>query len=92
MYINRRKFIQVSGFFSVGLLLVFYLFGKSNLEVVVEEIELNVYFKISIDGYIQIIVKNLEIGQGVKMVLLMIIVEELEVEWDKIEVVQVGVD
>lgn len=91
-HINRRKFIQVSGLSSAGLLLAFHLPGKSNPEKAVEEIELNAYLKISTDGRIQIVAKNPEIGQGVKTSLPMIVAEELEVEWDQIEVVQAGAD
>ena len=83
-HINRRKFIQVGGLSSAGLLLAFHLPGKSNPEMAVEEIELNAYLKISTDGHIQIVAKNPEIGQGVKTALPMIVAEELEVEWDQI--------
>lgn len=91
-HINRRKFIKVGGLSSAGLLLAFHLPGKSTPEKAAEAIELNAYLKISPDGHIQIMAKNPEIGQGVKTSLPMIIAEELEVDWAKIEVVQAGAD
>ncbi|MBX2877123.1 MAG: molybdopterin-dependent oxidoreductase [Saprospiraceae bacterium] len=91
-HINRRKFIKIGGLSSAGLLLAFHLPGKNTKEQLAETIELNAYLKISPDGLIQIMAKNPEIGQGVKTSLPMIIAEELEVDWEKIEVVQAGAD
>lgn len=91
-HINRRKFLQVGGLSSAGLLLAFHLPARHQEETLAENMELNAFLSISTNGHIQLVAKNPEIGQGVKTSLPMIIAEELEVDWEKIEVVQAGAD
>ena len=50
--------------------------------------ELNPYVIIASDESVQIINPVPEIGQGVRTALAMLVAEELEVSWDKVEVVQ----
>lgn len=89
--INRRDFLKLSGIAGSGLIIGIGLLDSkianaSPSFAAQETFEPNVYLKISSDGKIIIMAKNPEIGQGVKTSLPQIIAEELEVNWEQIEV------
>ncbi|MFN7120039.1 MAG: molybdopterin cofactor-binding domain-containing protein [Saprospiraceae bacterium] len=87
--INRRHFLKISSIAGTGLLLQVPLIGKTGkLNNDGTPFTPNVYLQIGTDNKIIIFAKNPEIGQGVKTSLPMIIAEELEVDWNKIEVQQ----
>jgi isoquinoline 1-oxidoreductase subunit beta len=94
--INRRAFLKLSAISGTGLLLGISLINSKN-SIAAAKIELtsfepSAFLKIGSDNRITIMAKNPEIGQGVKTSLPQIIAEELEVEWDKIEVLQADFD
>ncbi len=85
--INRRNFIKISGLTGTGLILSFPLIAQTEKKPTFT-FEPNGFLKIGADNSILIFAKNPEIGQGVKTSLPMIIAEELEVDWEQIEVQQ----
>lgn len=91
MKIGRRDFLKISGIAGTGLILGFGL-SASGKDRVAASFEPNAFLKIGSDNSILVYAKNPEIGQGVKTSLPMIIAEELEVNWDKIQVIQAPLD
>ncbi|AUC14573.1 isoquinoline 1-oxidoreductase [Tenacibaculum sp. SZ-18] len=92
---SRRNFLRTSALATGGLLVGFNLFTacKSEAKPPVNIANLNfndfnAFIKIADNGYVTIYSPNPEIGQGVKTAMPMIIAEELDVEWDKVNVVQ----
>ena len=92
---SRRNFLRTSALASGGLLVGFNLFTacKSEAKPPVDIANLNfndfnAFIQIADNGYVSIFSPNPEIGQGVKTSMPMIIAEELDVEWDKVNVVQ----
>ncbi len=96
---SRRNFLRTSALASGGIMIGFNLFiaCKPNVKpsVDVENLnfnDFNAFIKISDEGYVTIYSPNPEIGQGVKTSMPMIIAEELDVEWDKVQVAQAPLD
>ncbi len=92
---SRRNFLRTSALASGGLLVGFNLFTacKSEAKPPVDIANLNfndfnAFIQIADNGYVSIFSPNPEIGQGVKTAMPMIIAEELDVEWNKVNVVQ----
>lgn len=99
MNFSRRNFLRTSALASGGMLIGFNLFTacKPGVEPPVDISilnfnDFNAFIKISDEGYVTIYSPNPEIGQGVKTSMPMIIAEELDVEWDKVNVAQGDLD
>jgi isoquinoline 1-oxidoreductase beta subunit len=90
--ITRRDFLKISGGAGAGLLLGFYLPMANRLAASPRVAEgkfasnPNAFIRIAPDDTVTIIVHKSEMGQGVYTSLPMLVVEELEADWNKVRV------
>lgn len=96
---SRRNFLRATALASGGILIGFNFVAACKIDakmpVDVESLnfnDFNAYIKISDEGFVTIFSPNPEIGQGVKTSMPMIIAEELDVDWNKVTVVQAGLN
>jgi isoquinoline 1-oxidoreductase beta subunit len=93
--ISRRNFLRVSALAGGGMMLALHLDDMSGVlaqGVRPAALSPNSFIKITPDGVITIVAKNPEVGQGVKTSMVMLIAEELDVEWKDIKIEQALVD
>ena len=88
--INRRDFIKYTGLSTAGLAFGFYI---SSSEILLAQeaktiFSPNLWLQIDKDGIVTITMHRSEMGQKVWTSLPMIVAEELEADWSKIQVVQ----
>ena len=86
--VDRRTFIKLSTAASGALIAGVYLQSCISEKPPATAYEFSPLIKIDTDGWVTLIAKNPEIGQGVKTALPMILAEELGAAWDKVRVVQ----
>jgi len=91
--LNRRSFLKASALVGGGLMIQFSALAKFGLAekgidagAAAEWNEINGYIKITADNVIKIICPNPEFGQNVMTSLPMMVGEELDVDWKKVEV------
>src|SRR5580704_8674413 len=85
--LSRREFVAVGVAAGAGLVIGFYLpHGGRGKEI----FSPNSYVRITPDDKIIIVVARSEMGQGVRTALPMILAEELEADWKRIEIEQAG--
>jgi isoquinoline 1-oxidoreductase subunit beta len=92
----RRNFLKVSLAAGGGMLLTATIpmlakaatLGRPGPDVV----GLNAYVRIAPDGKVTVTAKNPEVGQGVKMMLPMLIAEELDADWASVQIEQADLD
>lgn len=85
--VSRRNFLRVSMIAGGGMLVGFSTLGNEAEQDADETpFSPNAYIKISPDGTITMMSPNPEIGQGVKTSLVMLIAEEMNVDWQKIQI------
>jgi isoquinoline 1-oxidoreductase subunit beta len=86
--LSRREFVAAGVAAGAGLVVGFYLphKGKAGREF----FSPNAYVRITPDDKITIVVARSEMGQGVRTALPMILAEELEADWKRIEIEQAG--
>ena len=93
--VSRRNFLRVSALAGGGMLIAVHFDGVSELFAQpggAASLSPNSFIKISPDGVITIIAKNPEVGQGVKTSMVMLIAEELDVDFNAIKIEQAVVD
>lgn len=94
--VDRRAFLRVSALAGGGIL-IGALYRDTGVGVLdaaepIADFVPNVYITITPDNVVTIVAKNPEIGQGVKTMLPMLIADELDVDWEKVRVVQADQD
>jgi isoquinoline 1-oxidoreductase subunit beta len=96
MVMNRRSFLRVTAIAGGGLLAAVYLEPVSDVFAQGGPAPMNfvpnAFVKIGPDGFVTIMSKNPEIGQGIKTSLPMLIAEELDVEWKNVRIEQADLD
>jgi isoquinoline 1-oxidoreductase subunit beta len=92
----RRSFLKVSLAAGGGMLLTATLPNLAKAATLGEAgpdaAALNAYLRIAPDGKVTITAKNPEVGQGVKMMLPMLIAEELDADWAAVQIEQADLD
>ena len=87
--LSRREFISAGVAAGAGLVIGFYLpHGSKGSNG--DAFSPNAYLKITPDDKVIVVVPRSEMGQGVRTSLPMILAEELEADWKKIEIEQAG--
>jgi isoquinoline 1-oxidoreductase subunit beta len=85
--LSRREFIAAGTAAGAGLVIGFYLpHGEKSREA----FSPNAYLRITSDNKITIVCARSEMGQGVRTALPMILAEELDADWNHIEIEQAG--
>ncbi|MBO0324376.1 xanthine dehydrogenase family protein molybdopterin-binding subunit [Muricauda sp. CAU 1633] len=85
--LNRRNFLQLTASASGALVLGLHFQSCMPNEPAVNY-PLLPLIEIDTEGWVTLIAKNPEIGQGIKTALPMILAEELGADWNKVKVVQ----
>ncbi len=92
----RRNFLKASLAVGGGLLLTATIHRVSDAATLgkpgPDAVALSAYVRIAPDGKVTITAKNPEVGQGVKIMLPMLIAEELGVSWDDVQIQQADLD
>jgi isoquinoline 1-oxidoreductase subunit beta len=94
--LSRRNFLRVSALAGGGMMIAVHLDGIADVfaqgRAGGAALSPNAFIKITPDGVITIVAKNPEVGQGVKTSMVMLIAEELDVDFKDIRIEQADVD
>lgn len=90
--LDRREFLTVAATAAGGLLLGVRPARAGNAEAARAAVGLTAFVEIAPSGAVTIASKNMEIGQGVKTALPMLVAEELDADWERVRVVEAPFD
>ena len=82
--VNRRSFLKTGAAAAGGLLVSFYVPGRSALSAATSDAKLNAYVHVGADDSVTLFIHKAEMGQGTVTSLSMLLAEELECDWNKI--------
>ncbi len=83
--LSRRRFLEIGSATGVGLFVGFHIPVRSRFSPLAASAELNAFIHIGTDEVVTIFVNESEMGQGVLTSLPMILADELEADWSKIQ-------
>ena len=83
---SRRNFLKTGAILSGGLLISFAVPGASRLKNKDADFAPNAYLRIGTNDDIHVVLAHSEMGQGIWTTLTMLIAEELDADWSKIQV------
>ncbi len=86
--LSRRTVLKASVLAGGGLMLSATIPGIARAAAGGKAAPLNAFITIAPDNTITIVGKNPEIGQGIKTMLPMIVAEELDADWDTVQIIQ----
>jgi len=88
--LDRRNFLRLGSVAGGGLLLGVYLpaRGEDGPDSVAVELAPNAFLRIDPNGDVTIWVAKVEMGQGVRTTLPMIVADELDADWSRVRVLQ----
>lgn len=87
--LSRREFLKVGSVVGSGLAIGFYFpFGNKLMGVQENSFKPNSFINVMPDDKIVVSVAKAEMGQGVWTSLPMLIAEEMDADWEKIEIIQ----
>ena len=92
--IDRRSFLRATAVGGGAMMLALYLdpaFGQGPPAPAVTLLPAS-FLRIAPDGTVTIMAKNPEVGQGIKVMLPMLIAEELDADWKSVKIEQADVD
>lgn len=97
LMLDRRNFLRATAIAGGGFMLASYFeplsaFTQQAGRPAPPPLEPNAFVSIDANGIATIVAKNPEIGQGVKVMLPMLIAEELDVEWKNVRIEQGDLD
>jgi len=92
---KRREFLRFSLAASGGLLIGFYLPGKSKMALAQDQSKAftpNAFVRVASDGSVTLVMPQVEMGQGTYTAMPMLLAEELEVALDQIQLAHAPAD
>ena len=93
MNASRREFLKTSAIAGGGLIVGFTLPGAARLaQAAGKEAQINAYLRIAPNNAITVVCGLSEMGQGVHTAIPMLVAEELDADWSRVQVEQAGVD
>jgi isoquinoline 1-oxidoreductase subunit beta len=86
--LDRRQFLKVTGLAGSGLLLGVYIPDRPWYPDPYAPLQPNVFVRVDPDGGVSIWVGKADMGQGVRTSLPMIVADELDADWSRVQVIQ----
>ena len=98
--LNRRDFLKMTGLGSAGLALqttvsqsAYGAFALSTQKAAARQaVALNIFVHIAANNRVTIMAHRSEMGQGIRTSLPQIVADELDADWDKIDILQAQAD